>query len=261
MHLRISPPKSLAAASLTALALLAASPALAGERAFGPAETLTFECQFLGLPVGKVHTIIGASTKIEGETVWPVMAVAKTDPVFVLYPIKDKYITWWNPEDRLTLGNELSAEEKNERRRERIRFDREKNKAVTRRDRPGKAREEQSFDVPPGAQDILAALFAIREKKLEIGDHEEMPIFTGRRVFTLKVDVEGKAKVETKAGRFDTKVLRVQVEFSGQLATKRDLRIFVTDDARHIPVRLDAEFLVGTLAANLVSYQKGITAY
>ncbi|HCF60808.1 MAG TPA: hypothetical protein DFS52_22755 [Myxococcales bacterium] len=261
MHLRIPSPNGLAAASLTTLALLAASPALAAERAFGPAETLTFECKYLGLPVGKVHTIVGADTKIEGETVWPVMAVAKTDPVFVLYPIKDKYITWWNPEERLTLGNELSAEEKNERRRERIRFDRQKNKAMTRRDRPGQPRDERDFDIPPGSQDILAALFAIREKKLEVGDHEEMPIFTGRRVFTLKVDVEGKAKVETKAGRFDTKLLRVQVEFSGQLATKRDLRIFVTDDPRHVPVRMDAEFLIGTLAADLVSYQKGITAY
>jgi hypothetical protein len=37
------------------------------------------------------------------------------------------------------------------------------------------------------------------------------------------------------------------------------MRIYLPADARHLPVRLDAEFQVGSLAADLVSVQKGIT--
>jgi hypothetical protein len=252
-------PKTALAVALLAVFLASGVARAEGRRAFGPAESLTFEAAYLGLPVGRIHVVVGADTRIDGQRVWPVMAIAKTDPLFMLYPVKDKYITWWSPDSRLTLGNELLADEKNVHRRERVRFDRGGGRALTRREEDGRNRLDRVYQVPEGSMDILAALYSVRGHRLEVGDHVELPIFTGRKVFTLKIDVEGKETIETKAGRFQTKALRVAVAFSGSLASKRDLRVYVTDDQRHMPVRIDAEFLLGTLAADLVSFQTGIS--
>ncbi len=224
---------------------------------FGPAENMTWECRFLGLPIGKAVLMVGGSTTVEGKNVWPVIGMAKTDPLFAFFPLKDKYVSWWNPAEHVNLGSELIAEEKGARRRERVRFDRQANRALSRNEKEGQQVEEQEHEVPEGAVDMLSALLRVREAKLAVGDHLEVPIFTGHRNFTLKADVARRDKVEVAAGSFETVLLNVQVELTGNLATKRDLRIWVTDDERHVPVKMDADFVVGSLVADLTHYERG----
>lgn len=243
-------------AALLLPVLFAASPAFAG--AFGPAETLTYDCRYLGLTVGKLELIVGAATRMSGRDIWPVMALAKTEPLFVLYPVQDRFVTWWDPERQVTLGSEFLVNEQNKRRRERVRYARDESRAQTIRERP-EGRDEATYDVPGDAQDVLSAILAVRGRRLDVGDRVELPVFTGRKTFTLKIHVEGKEPLEVAAGKFDTKVLQVEAQFSGGLASKRAIRIYVTDDARQIPVRADAEFLFGSLVADLTSYQKGLT--
>ncbi len=231
------------------------------QRPFGPAEILDYSCRYLGIPVGRGQVRVGADTPLNGEMVWPIVAFARTDPLFLVYPIKDKFVTWWNPRTGLTAGNDLLADEKSKRRRERLRFVREGegNRALMTRDEDGSGREEASAQIAPGSQDILAAIFALRARPLKVGDHEEIPIYTGRSQLTLRADVERRETLEVPAGTFAAVVLKVQTGFTGEFEEKRALRIFMTDDPRHIPVRVDAHFAIGTLAIDLVGYQKGLT--
>lgn len=256
-------PRSGAASVLAAsLALAMTATSRAGEpiQAFGPAESLEYSCRYLGIPVGRGQILVGSESPLGAERVWPIVAFARTDPLFVLYPVKDKFVTWWNPKTGLTAGNDLLADEKGKRRRERLRFVRESNKAVATRERDDGAVEEQVAEVAPGSQDVLAALFAMRALPLKIGDHEEIPIYTGRARVTLRADVERRETLEVAAGTFSVVVLKVQADFTGNFDSKRAIRIFVTDDERHIPVRVDAEFAIGSLVVDLVGYQRGIAA-
>ncbi len=226
---------------------------------FGPAEMLTFKASYLGLTIGKVEIIVGSETPMNGAKVLPVIAVAKTDALFALYPVKNRYVTWWDPASRITVGNELQAEERSERRRERVRFDRTAQSANTLRERPGKTPKDSRYEVPSAAQDILSALLYLRGIPLSVGENYEIPVFTGAKNFMLKAAIDRREQVETPAGTFDALVLKVQVEFSGQLASKRDIFVWVTDDARHVPLRFDASFQFGTLIAELTTYQKGLS--
>lgn len=256
-------PPSIPLAALTAVLLLALSiPARAGGPAlpFGPAETLEYTCRYLGIPVGRGQILVGSDTPLDGQRVWPIVAFARTDPLFVLYPVKDKFVTWWNPKTGLTAGNDLLADEKGKRFRERLRFQRERNRAVATRERENGAVEERIVEVAPGSQDVLSALFAMRALPLKLGDHEEIPIYTGSSRVRFRADVERRESIEVPAGSFKVLVLKVQADFPGSFNSKRDIRVFVTDDERHIPVRVDAEFAIGNLVVDLASYQKGIPA-
>ncbi len=225
---------------------------------FAPAERFFFEVSYLGLPVGTIQASVAAETSLDGVSTWPLIATATTNPAFILYPVKDRYISWFDPRTRLSLGNELIANENRVTRRERVRFDRQDNKALIRREGGEKPRSEKTLDLPLSAQDLLATFYATRTHPLEVGDVIESPIFTGNRTFTMRASVVGKERLRTKAGTFDTKRVHVEVAFSGKLQSKREVRIFFTDDARHIPVRIDAEFFIGTLAADLASFETGL---
>jgi hypothetical protein len=203
--------------------------------------------------------MVGAATPLGGRSVWPIMGLVKTDPLFVVYPVKDKYVTWWDPATHLSLGSDLIADENGKRRRERVRIDRGAVRARTIREKEGQPREEEENEVLPDAQDILATYFVIREERLALGDKIERPVFTGKRNFMLKAEVDRRESVTVPAGTFDTVVLRVQVQFAAKLASKRDVFVYVTDDARHLPVRIDAELLLGVVAANLTDFQNGMT--
>ena len=225
---------------------------------FAPAERFFFEVSYLGLPVGTIQASVAAETALDSVATWPLIATATTNPAFILYPVKDRYISWFDPRTRLSLGNELIANENRVTRRERVRFDREEHKALVRREGGEKPRSEKTHELPLSAQDLLATFYATRTHPLEVGDVVESPIFTGNRTFTMRASVVGKERLRTKAGTFDTKRVHVEVAFSGKLQSKREVRIFFTDDERHIPVRIDAEFFIGTLAADLASFETGL---
>ena len=87
-------------------------------------------------------------------------------------------------------------------------------------------------------QDVLSAIYFIRTQPLEVGKSFEVFIGDGGKVYTIPVKVVEKKRTKTIFGRVD--VLRVNAELFGpeRLIDKEkgEFSIFITDDARHIPV-------------------------
>jgi hypothetical protein len=87
-------------------------------------------------------------------------------------------------------------------------------------------------------QDVLSAIYFIRTQPLAVGKTFEVFIGDGGKVYTIPVRVVEKKKVRTILGRVD--VLRVNPELFGpdRLIDKEkgEFSIWITDDARHIPV-------------------------
>jgi len=87
-------------------------------------------------------------------------------------------------------------------------------------------------------QDVLSAIYFIRTQPLEVGKTFEVFIGDGGKVYTIPVKVIDKKRMKTIFGRVD--VLRVNAELFGpeRLIDKEngEFSIFITDDARHIPV-------------------------
>lgn len=87
-------------------------------------------------------------------------------------------------------------------------------------------------------QDVLSAIYFIRTQPLVVGKTFEVFIGDGGKVYTIPVKVVEKKRMKTIFGRVD--VLRVNAELFGpeRLIDKEkgEFSIFITDDARHIPV-------------------------
>lgn len=87
-------------------------------------------------------------------------------------------------------------------------------------------------------QDVLSAIYFIRTQPLEVGKTFDVFIGDGGRVYTIPVKVVEKKRMKTVLGRVE--VLHVQPELFGHDRLiddeKGEFSIWITDDARHIPV-------------------------
>lgn len=119
-------------------------------------------------------------------------------------------------------------------------------------------------------QDVLSAIYFIRTQPLEVGKSFEVFIGDGGKVYTIPVKVVEKKRMNTIFGR--VQVLRVNAELFGpeRLIDKEtgEFSMFVTDDARHVPVAGRVKTDYGTFDIKLKqlintdqdSSQKGTTS-
>jgi hypothetical protein len=256
MRLRATVPLAVALA-------VAAAPARAAEPApqqtsaappvpFAPGEQIDLAVDYGQIRTGQVRMTVG---RPEGA-VWPVICQAKTDGIASVLDIREHYVSYWDAESRLSRGSDLNAIEVGDRHTDRSRFDRANGKATVEVIRKGRS-HESTHDIPPDAHDLASALLRLRMESLAPGTHLEFPVFSGKKTFTLRADVEAREEIDTPAGRFRAVRVRVELGFEDKFKTTRPAYLWVSDDERRIPLRGVADFAVGRITASLTGYRPG----
>ncbi len=239
--------------SLLAVLLAAAAlPAAAQAPGFEPGEQIDLAVDFLGIRAGEARISVGSP---EGA-VWPVVCQARTGGVASLLDIREHLVSYWVPEERASRGSDLAAVELGDRHQDSARFDRVNGKVTVRIARKGR-RSERVVEVPRDVHDVAGAVLWLRVQDLAPGSHYQIPVFTGSKTFTLLADALGFEAVKTPAGAFETVKVQVRTAFQGKFSTKRDTFFWFTRDRRHVPVRVSADFSVGSVVAELTGYRPG----
>jgi hypothetical protein len=236
---------------LLALAVVAI-PATALEPGFSPGEQIDFAVEYLSIRTAEARISVG---RPEG-TVWPVICQARTDGIAKFLDIREHLVAYWDADARLTRGSDLAAIEVGDRHLDTARYDREAGRATVKIQRKGRTSID-TYELPRDANDIAGAVLWLRLQPLVEAGRYEVPVFSTQRTFTLRADVVGRERLETPAGAFETVKVRVQTGFEGNFSTKRDTFVWFSDDARHVPVRMSAEFAVGSLVATVTAYRAG----
>ena len=151
----------------------------------------------------------------------------------------------------------MFADENRKKRRQRIKLDPGSKTAQVLKQKEGSDQVEQTYDIHPETLDIAAVAFQLRNKDLKVGAEYEVPVFTGVKSFTLKATVECTQSLSTKFGDKDVFKVRVSTQFDGKLAAKRDIFAYFTTDPAHIPVKIEAEFAIGSVVAEMTEYKPG----
>lgn len=237
--------------------LLGSSAHAGGVSAFGPGEQSTYKVSYLGASAGTAQITVGAETTQWGKRVLPLVTMARSEGAVDFYPIRDKFVSYWDFSRERCIGSDLYADENKVKRRQRIKFDHDAGRATVVKQKEGADEQSRHYDVESGAFDIASATFALRNMNLEVGKTYELPVFTGARSFTMRATVEGQQHLETVLGTKDVFKIRVQTGFSGKFESKRDLFAYLTADDARVPVRIEAEFVLGTIRAELSDYKSG----
>lgn len=112
--------------------------------------------------------------------------------------------------------------------------------------------ESTTIDFDEPIQDVLTVLYFVRTQRLKSGQTFDVPLVDNGRVYRCSVRVMERKRINTIVGRVDT--FRVEPAIFGDdrvIRTRGTLSIWVTDDARRLPVRAQVKVPVGTFDVKL----------
>jgi hypothetical protein len=171
--------------------------------------------------------------------------------------VDDRTVAAWDPRTGCSLGIEKRLREGRARRDQAIVFDLETGVAHVEDPKI----KEKRFDVGPCPLDVLSGFFVARVRGVPEKEPLVIPIFDNGRPYTLGFRVRRRERVDLPppfGGRVPTVVIEPQlVAGTGLFATEGRLTLWVTDDARRIPVRFKAKVAVGSVAGHLEEYHPG----
>lgn len=243
-----------------ALALLAPTLARAeGPSVPAPGEQSIYDVRFMGVRSGRVELTVGMPTERNHRKVTPVVGVATSGGIASLYPLSDRYVCFWDVERQRTAQGEFVANERNRRWHESIRFDDASPQVTIDRVRDDGGSEHRSITAGPGAVDVLGAVVRLRTLELAVGKRFEIPVSTDASAFTMTATVQGTEQVETPRGKVEVYRVGVKTAFGEKLRATKDVQVFLTTDPAHVPVRIEAELVVGRFVAELVEFH-GVSA-
>ncbi|MEK8023744.1 MAG: DUF3108 domain-containing protein [Candidatus Hydrogenedentota bacterium] len=109
-----------------------------------------------------------------------------------------------------------------------------------------------SMTMVPYARDILGVIYYVRTQPLKVGKSIRIPVHDGKRDYNMEVVVRNKERVTVPAGQFDCLVVEPKLwQLDGNLKKKGQMVLWMTDDSRHLPVRIRMSIPVGSLVASL----------
>lgn len=225
--------------------------------AFGPppqlaslvGERLDFRVRWGVIPAADASLEVEAA----GDGRITLRATARTLPyIDTVYPVRSRIeSTAYPPDVRVSRYFKQAKEGWRRSRDAEIRFDTDLGTARYFRD--GEKRKE--ILVPPGVQDPLSVFYAYRTLPLQDDEVVRFDITDGKKLVVGEVRVLGRETVETPAGTFPAIRVEPIIEGIGGIFKKSPgARIFVwlTDDERRMPVKLQSKVIVGSFTAELV---------
>jgi hypothetical protein len=112
-------------------------------------------------------------------------------------------------------------------------------------------------EILPGTQDVLSAFYYVRTQPLAPGDSLEVPNHSDGKNYPLMVRVLRRETITVPAGTFTCLVVEPLLKTAGLFKQEGRLTIWLTDDARKMPVLMKGKVTVGSIVAELESFRMG----
>jgi hypothetical protein len=114
---------------------------------------------------------------------------------------------------------------------------------------------KKDLRIPAYSQDPLGAIYVLRALALKAGDRFSVPICDAGETF--KVDVTVATPEPVKSGIGDVRAWKITPTLpKAQSSGARRLTLWISDDARRLPVKMQAQLAVGTFDLTLRSVGK-----
>jgi len=113
------------------------------------------------------------------------------------------------------------------------------------------------YDVPEYTQDMISAFYYARTLDMsnaKVGDIFSLKSFIDNEIWELKIKFMGKETISTDVGKVRCLKFRPIVQKGRVFKKSEDLNVWISDDKNHIPVRAQADVLIGSVKMDLTGY-------
>lgn len=226
-------PAGEAGASRSAPSVLpAGAPVFARDR-----EELVYRVEFLGLTMGYARFRFRGIVRIGEKEAYHLTVRAWTsDLLSVFFPMNDTIEYFLDVNTLAPIRQEFTNSQKED---DIASYDQQTGKIVYRYKNTGKIRKQ--VDAVPGVYDPVSIVYYFRTRELS-GEETSRHMYAGRKLWEVSAKPVGTETIRTDRGQFDTVMIEPVLRRNGNLEHKGNLRVWMTRDERHVPVKLYAKF-------------------
>jgi hypothetical protein len=228
----------------------AARPAAAPrtERAvpFATGETLSYDVSWSSyLTAGTATTTVKEKRSSFNSTAYYIVAEGRPTPLLSkLYSIYYKIDTLLDSFTLLPQRGSVYSEEGKRHRFKTTQFDRAAKKVLF--EYKSDTTVKADFATSPVTQDLLSAIYVLRAIPLKAGDKMTMPVTDNGINYKVQFDVGAAERLRTPMGEQSALKVRLSVFSDKNQPVGKNVAIWISQDARHLPVKLQADLPVGS---------------
>lgn len=189
------------------------------------------------------------SERLFNKPVFHIVGTGSTNSKYDwIFKVRDRYETYI---DTATLQPYKFIRNVNEggyRKYENITFNQTANTAIT---------TQGVFKVPNCINDVVGAVYYARNidfDKYKPGDRIPFFMFLDNEVYNMYIRYEGKQTVKTRYGKFRAIKFKPLLLKGTIFEGGEKMTVYVSDDANKIPLRIESPLLVGSVKADMMSY-------
>lgn len=212
-------------------------------------EKFIYDLTWMGIKAGKAQL----EWIDDGDKVKIVSTAKSADWVSVFYTVDDRVESSLFKSSYSSIGQPLNyrirLREGRHRKNKEVVFDHKSGKVTYIDHLKNKMKE---FNLPAFVFDPLSSFFYVRTMKLRVGESVFITIFDSKKVWDVEIQVLRREKISLPIGTFNTIVIKPLMKSEGIFYRKGDIFIWLTDDEKRIPVKVQTKVPVGSINATLV---------
>lgn len=222
--------------------------------AFSYGERLFFEVNYGFITGAEAFFYISPSAVMfNNRETYEINFEANTRPNFdMVYKVRDYYKSYIDVKGIFPWKYEQHIREGDFKRDLEIYFNPEKKEISTKTN----TEEKKFINMPEYVHDLISALYYLRTldlKKLKEGDVLKYEYFENDKVNTVDILFREREEIDVTAGEFHTMVFEPQLT-QGFTSKTSDMKIWLTDDDRKIPVKVKMKIVIGAIVGELTQY-------
>jgi hypothetical protein len=201
-------------------------------------EVLSYRVDFIGITMGYARFSYRGKVSIGGRIAYHLSVRAWTSGLLsYIYPINETIDYYLDAATVAPIRQEFTAREREK--DDVAIYDQETGKITYRYRDTGELRKE--VQTVPDVYDPVSAVYYFRWKDLG-GEEKPRNVYAGRKLYQISARILGKERLDTEFGPVETLVIQPVIRREGKPDNKGDLKMWVSDDERRVPVRLYAKF-------------------
>jgi hypothetical protein len=188
--------------------------------------------------------------RLNNRPVYHITGIGKTNSSYDwIYKVRDRYETFVDTVTLQPLKFLRNVDEGGYKKYENVTFNRNANTAVT---------TEGVFKVPDCVQDVISSIYYARNidfNKYKKNDKIPFKMFLDNEVYDMYIRYLGKETIKTKYGKFSAIKFKPLLIKGTIFEGGEKMTVWVSDDANHVPLRIESPIVVGKIKVDMMSYK------
>jgi len=218
--------------------------------AYTTSEVLEYRIHYGFIDAGEAKLEVDAGLKnVAGRSCYRVVGTGKSVGAFDwFFKVRDHYESYIDTETLVPLKFIRDIREGGYKKKQNVSFNHAKSTATS---------EKKTINTPSRIQDLISSFYYARTldfTNLAVGDTFLIHCYLDDETFPMIIKFTGREKISTKLGTFRCLVFKPYLMEGRVFKEKEGMNVWLTDDKNRIPIRAQADVLVGSIKMDITSY-------